>query len=212
MKRPSRCIVLLLAGVLAAVGGTAWADDPVPSTGAAPAPVPAPAPAVAPAAAPAPAPAPMAMPRKFTGDEQAFFISGGVSDSTTWSIGTTLPAGVTISVGLDINYNGNGLPNAGGRTTSDKFAFTGVLYGAYYFYNKFPVGIAAEAALVEPLSPSAGSPATVLQPGVGIFYAPFPAPIVLGTGLDLQIVIPKGGGAKPTVQTVTPGLRLIYVL
>jgi hypothetical protein len=153
----------------------------------------------------------MAMPRKFTGDQQAFFISGGVADSTTWYIGTTLPAGVTISIGLDINYNGNGLPGPTGMPSSDKFAFSGVLYGAYYIVNKFPIGIAIEAAVVEPLSPTAGSPATVIQPGIGIFYAPFPAPIVLGSGLDLQIVIPKADGAKPIVQTVTPGLRIVYV-
>lgn len=197
MKRPSRgCIVFLLAGVLGGVGGTAWAEDPAPSGGAAPAPA-----------------APMAMPRRFTPDQPAFFISGGVADSTTWSLGVTLPAGVTLSVGLNINYDGNGLPaptpmNPLARG-SDKFAFSGVLYGAYYFINKFPIGVAAEAAIVEPLSPTAGSPATVIQPGIGVFYAPFPAPIVLGSGLDLQIVIPKGGST--TVQTVTPGLRIVYV-
>lgn len=200
MKRPSRGCLLLFAGVLGGMAGTAWAQDP-------PA---APAPAPAPAAAPEPAAAPMAMPRKFTGDQEAFFISGGVSDSTTWTIGTTLPVGVTISVGLNINYDGNGLaiPGTTMRST-DKTAFSGILYGAYYFYNKFPVGIAAEAAVVEPLSPTAGSPATVIQPGIGIFYAPFPAPIVLGSGLDLQIVIPKQGSAS--IQTVTPGLRIVYV-
>jgi hypothetical protein len=187
MQRPSRgCLVFLLASVLGGVGGTAWADDPAPSGGA--------------------APAPMAMPRKFTGDQQAFFIAGGVADSTTWTIGTTLPAGVTISIGLNIKYAGDGLmPPA----VTDKFAFSGVLYGAYYIVNKFPIGIAVEAALVEPLSPSEGSPARVIQPGIGVFYAPFPAPIVLGSGLDLQIVMAKGGGT--TVQTVTPGLRIVYV-
>lgn len=192
MQRPSRgCLVFLLAGVLGGMG-TAWADDPAPAGGA--------------------APAPMAAPRKFTGDQQAFFISGGVADSTTWSVGTTLPAGVTISVGLNINYDGNGLGVPGSTTrSSDKFALSGVLYGAYYIVNKFPFGIAVEAALVEPISPSVGNPATVIQPGIGIFYAPFPAPIVLGSGLDLQIVLPKADGAKPTVQTVTPGLRIIYV-
>jgi hypothetical protein len=186
MKRPNRgCIVFLLAGVLGAAGGTAWADDQ-------------------------PAAAPMAAPRKFTGDQQAFFISGGVANSTTWTIGTTLPAGVTISVGLDLNYDSNGLlaPGATMRST-DKVAFSGVLYGAYYIYNKFPVGIAAEAAVVEPLSPTAGSPATTVVPGIGIFYAPFPAPIVLGSGLDVQISFVKGGGT--VVQTVTPGLRIVYV-
>lgn len=192
MQRPNRgCLVFLLAGMLSAVGGTAWADDPAPSGGA--------------------APAPMAMPRRFTGDQQAFFIAGGVADSTTWTIGTTLPAGVTLAVGLNINYNGNGLPGPTGMPSNDKFAFSGVLYGAYYIVNKFPIGIAIEAALVEPLSPTVGSPATVIQPGIGIFYAPFPAPIVLGSGLDLQIVFPKADGAKPTVQTVTPGLRITYV-
>jgi hypothetical protein len=176
MQRPSRgYLVFLLAGVLGGVGGTAWADDPAPSGGA--------------------APAPMAMPRKFTGDQQAFFIQGGVADSTTWAIGTTLPVGVTIAVGLDINYNGNGLPGPTGTP--------GV--------NKFPVGIVIEAAVVEPLSPTVGSPVTVIQPGIGIFYAPFPAPIVLGSALDLQIVIPKADGAKPIIQTVTPGLRIAYV-
>ena len=184
MKRPSRgCLVFLLTGVLGGVAGTAWADDPAPSGGA----------------------APMAAPRRFTGDQQAFFISGGVADSTTWSIGTTLPAGVTISIGLDINYNGNGLP----MQTDKKFAFSGVLYGAYYIVNKFPIGIAIEAAVVEPLAPDEGSPVRVIQPGIGVFYAPFPAPIVLGSGLDLQIVMPKGGST--TVQTVTPGLRIVYV-
>jgi hypothetical protein len=193
MQRPSRgYLVFLLAGVLGGVGGTAWADDPAPSGGA--------------------APAPMAMPRKFTGDQQAFFIQGGVADSTTWAIGTTLPAGVTIAVGLNINYDGNGLAIPGSTMrSSDKFAFSGILYGAYYIVNKFPIGIAIEAALVEPLSPTVGSPVTVIQPGIGIFYAPFPAPIVLGSGLDLQIVIPKADGAKPSIQTVTPGLKIVYV-
>src|SRR5215475_6324890 len=75
MKRPNRgCIVFLLAGVLGAAGGTAWADDAKPAE------------------------APMAAPRKFTGDQQAFFIAGSVADSPTWTIGTTLPAGVAISV------------------------------------------------------------------------------------------------------------------
>ena len=186
MKRPSHgCLVFLFAGVLGGMAGTAWADDAAPSGGA----------------------APMAAPRKFTGDQQAFFISGGVADSNTWSIGTTLPAGVTLSVGLNITYSSDGLPMQ--TDTSKKFAFSGVLYGAYYIVNKFPIGIAIEAALVEPLSPDEGSPARVIQPGIGVFYAPFPAPIVLGSGLDLQIVMPKGGST--TVQTVTPGLRITYV-
>jgi hypothetical protein len=185
MTRPSRgYLVFLTCGVLCALGalgGTARAEDPQP-------------------AAPAE--------HKFTGDKPAYFISGGVADNAFWTLGTTLPAGVTLSVGVSIDYNSNGLPGPTGMPTADKFGFQGLIYGAYYFYNKFPVGIALEAAVVAPLSPGAFD-FTVIQPGIGIFYAPFPAPIVLGSGLDLAITAVKNG--PTTVKTVTPGLRIVYV-
>ena len=185
MKRSNLgCIVFLLAGVLGAMGSTAWAQE---------------APA-APAAAPAE--------RKFTGDKQGFFMSGGVADGAFWALGTTFPNGLALSAGVNIDYNGNGLPGPTGTPTSDKFAFSGLLYGAYYIVNKFPVGIAVEAAVIAPLSPSAFN-FTIIQPGLGVFYAPFPVPLVLSSALDLAITIPKDGSA--TIRTVTPGVRLIYV-
>ena len=187
MKYPIRpCIVFLLAGVLGAMEGSAWAQE-------------------APAA---PAPAPAAEPAKFTGSKQGYFISGGVGDNAFWGLGTTLPSGIALSVGLNLEYNGNGLPGPTGMPTTDKFGFTGLTYGAYYFYNKFPVGLAVEAAVIAPLSPSAFD-VTIIQPGLGVFYAPFPVPIALSSGLDLAITIPKNGGT--TIRTVTPGLRIIYV-
>lgn len=63
--------------------------------------------------------------------------------------------------------------------------------------------------MIEPLSPAAGSPATVIQPGIGVYYAPFPAPIVFGSGLNLAISIPKTGST--VVSTVTPGLRIAWI-
>lgn len=191
MKCPNRgWIVCTLVAALGAHVGTASADPP--SGGA---------------AAPEP---PAAVERKFTPDKPAFFISGGVSDSPFWAVGVTLPAGVTVSVGANLEYNGNGLTAPGATTPgSDKLAFSGLLYGAYYIYNKFPVGVVVEASLIEPLAPTASSPAISIQPGVGVYYAPFPAPIVFGSGLNLAIAIPKGGSA--VVSTVTPGLRIAWI-
>lgn len=189
MKCPNRgCIVFLLAGVLGVTAGVARADDPAPESAAPKAPA----------------------EHKFTGDKQSFYISGTVADSPFWTIGTTFPSGVVVAVGLDLNYDGNGLPIPGSTTrATDKFAFNGILYGAYYFYNKFPVGILAEAALVAPLSPKQFDPFFIVQPGIGFYYAPFPVPLVLGTALDLSITKPKTGSVS--VSTVTPGVRIIYV-
>ena len=153
----------------------------------------------------------MAGERKFTGDKQSFYVAGGVSQSPLLTVGTTLPSGATFAVGMSFEYNGNGLAGPTGMPSADKFGFQGLLYGGYYFYNKFPIGIAVEAALVAPLAPSGAqfNPITI-QPGLAIFYAPFPVPLVLGTGLDLQISFFKDP-IKPIVSTVMPGLRIVYV-
>ncbi len=200
MARPNcGCIAFLLVSVLAA---TARADDP-PAT-----PAPAPADAPGPAAAPvgAPTPPPVAAARRFTGTETSYYMSGTVADSPVLMVGLTLPSGVSLAVGGAVSYNKDGLaPPA----VTDKFAFTGVLYGAYYFYNKFPVGIALETSLVADLAPSPAFQDFTIQPGMVVYYAPFPAPIVIGSALDLKIDILKNKGT--TVNTLTPGLRIIYL-
>lgn len=192
MKRPNRgCIVFLLAGVLGVTAGTARADDPAPAA--------------------APAPAPMApAEHRFTGEKQSYFISGGVADSPFLSFGTTLPAGMTFSIGVDFNYAGDGLLNpATGMPGTDKVGINGLIYGAYYLVNQFPIGIAAELAVIAPLAPKSFDPFIQFQPGLAVLYAPFHAPVVIGSGLDLAIVKPKTGSVS--VHTVTPGLRLVYV-
>ncbi|HEX4422027.1 MAG TPA: hypothetical protein VH165_29145 [Kofleriaceae bacterium] len=179
---------LLLVAVMSTA---AWADEPA----AAP---------EAPAAAPAVHPM-----HTFTGEKTVFYMSGSASDSPFFTVGTTFAPGISIAIGGSFKYDGNGLPDATGKPTTDKVSFQGLIYGAYYIYNKFPVGIAAEAALISPLSPSAFDVVTI-QPGLVMYYAPFAAPLVIGSALDLQINVFKGD-IKPQVSTVTPGLRLIYV-
>jgi hypothetical protein len=42
-----------------------------------------------------------------------------------------------------------------------------------------------------------------------VYHAPFPAPIVFGSGLNLAITIPRG--ASTVVSTVTPGRRIAWI-
>lgn len=184
---------LLLVAVMTT---TAWAQDP-PTAGEPAAAVPPPAPAE---------------PMKFAGAKTVYFLAGSVSDSPFLFVGATFAPGVTLAVGANIHYDGNGLPGPTGAPTSDKLAVQGLLYGAYYLYNKFPVGVAAETSLIAPLSPQQFDVLTI-EPGVAIYYAPFPVPLVVGAALDVQINIFRGdlSALKPQVSTLTPGLRLIYV-
>jgi hypothetical protein len=195
------CTAFVLVSVMAA---TAQADDP--PAASEPAATEAPAPAMTPTPTPAPA-----APRKFAGAKTSFYMSGSVSDSPFWTVGVTMPPGFSLAVGLNFNYDGNGLAIPGMTTRStDKLSLQGLVYGSYYIYNKFPVGIAVETAVITPLRPSAFDPAVAIRPGMVIYYAPFPVPLVLGSALDLSIAIPKGAG-KASVTTLTPGMRIIYV-
>lgn len=206
MKRLNRAwIAFVLVSMMAA---TAQADDPAAT------PAPAPAAAAGEASTPEPPAAlpPAPAPRKFAGARTSYYVSGSVSDSPFWTVGTTRAPGFSIAAGLSFNYDRNGLAIPGGTMRStDKLSVQGLIYGSYYIYNKFPVGIAAEVAVISPLAPSAFDPAFAIRPGVVIYYAPFPVPLVFGTALDLSITMPKGD-AKASVTALTPGLRIIYVL
>jgi hypothetical protein len=197
------CTAFVLVSVFAA---TARADDP-PA-----APAPASTETSSPMEAPAPAAPAVPAPRKFAGARTSYYMSGSVSNSPFWTVGTTRAPGYSLAAGLSFNYDGNGLAIPGSTTRStDKLSVQALIYGSYYIYNRFPVGIAAEVALVSPLSPTAFDPAVVIQPGMVIYYAPFPAPVVIGGALSMSINVPKADGAKVSVQTLTPGLRIIYV-
>jgi hypothetical protein len=190
--------------LVTAMTTAARADDP-PAAGEPMAPTEAPAPAHAAAAA--------AMAgHKFTGDKTSYYIAGNVSDSPFFNVGLTLASGWSFAIGGSLEYNGNGLPGPTGAPSSDKIAFDGLLYGAYYFYNKFPVGIAGEVAAISPINPNTLKQFTI-QPGLVMYYAPFPVPLVIGTALDVQVTFFRDiPGAKSIVNTLTPGVRLIYVI
>ena len=148
---------------------------------------------------------------KFTGDETSYYITGGVADNAMLSVGITFANGLTFAIGGAFDYQSNGLVQANGTLATDKTQFEGLLYGAYYFYNKFPVGVAVELALDAPVAPHYDR--LTVQPGLAMYYAPFAAPIVIGTALDFQINVFRDD-LKPLgtqIKTVTPGVRLVYV-
>lgn len=207
MRALNRTFIAIAVSCVAAA--TAAAQTPPPDGTPAPAPAPAPAPTMGDPATPAPA-----MPkgaRKLVGQRQVIYTSVGVAESPTFTVGTSMPPGVSIAVGLSLNYDGNGQPNPAmpGMRLEDKWAARAFVYGAYYFYNVFPVAMGAEIAFATGLAPTFRDVFTV-QPGLVVYYAPFPVPVVIGTALDLQFNIPKTG--EMSFRTVMPGLRIIYVL
>ena len=194
--------ITMAIALVSAAAATAAAQEPPPAEPGPPAAPSAPTPSAAAAAMPETPPAPKAVP-KLVGRHTTFYTSVGVEESPTWTLGVSFPPGVSIAAGIQLEYNGNGLA----PMSEDKLSFRSFLYGAYYFYNKLPFAMGIEGAVATGLAPTAFDVLT-LQPGLVVYYAPFPAPVVIGTALDLQINFPKD--LDPVVKTLMPGLRIIY--
>jgi hypothetical protein len=199
MKRLNYLFVAFaLVGAMAA---TAHAQDATP-----------PPPTATPAAAEPPA-APMAhQSHPLVAGPISFFTAtaiapGANADQATLQFGISGAPGFSVGIGVNFEYISTGLS---ATDTTDKFAFTGTLFGAYYVYNKFPLAMGPEIAFVAPLAPSGASfnPFTIV-PGWQFLYAPFNAPVLVGTALDIPITLFKSPG--PTVvSSLQPQLRIVY--
>lgn len=194
MKRLAYCLVVLaLVGATASAARAQTAPPPPDATPA----------AGEPPAAPMP---PSSHP--LVGPAIGYFTAAavGADANPTWQFGIS-GKNFSFGIGLNIEYNGNGLNTSAAGVDSNKFAFTPSIFGAYYVYNKFPVAIGPELAVVADLAPNSFT-TTVIVPGIQFLYAPFNAPVLVGTALDLNIIMIKD--AKTIVQTAQPQLRVTY--
>ena len=109
-----------------------------------------------------------------------------------------------LGVGLAYEHNENGLA----PMSTDKDQATLTLTAAYMLHNRIPFAMGPELALVLPLAPDAFNPVTVV-PGWAFLYAPWKAPIAIGTALDIALVFPKSPG-KAIIATTTPAVRIVF--
>lgn len=156
---------------------------------------PAPIAAAAPAAAPV---APAVIPHLIGGNTG--LIVGGVSEQPFAFGGIALDGGVILALGAGFKYDGT--------KAADKTEFRGIVHGAYMLKNTANFAAGPELSVVLPFAPT---PAETInfQPGFALWYAPFSAPVLFGTSLQLDIQYLKTGG-NVLVNLKTPSLRIGY--
>lgn len=191
---PTGVLTATLAMVIAVFAATASAQsEPMaPAHGATP--------------EPSAEPAPAAKHPLFHGT--GYSIVGGISESSVLGFGWNFDS-LLFAAGVGLKYDPNGLmpPPA----NKDKFSFTAFLSTSYMVYNTYPFAMGPELAWVTSLAPGkAITGYSQLQPGWALWYAPWNAPILIGTALQLPITFTKG--RKATLETTYPGIRVIWAL
>lgn len=117
---------------------------------------------------------------------------------------------VALAVGL--KYDGNGLPipmSPTGARMPSQWAWDLILSVEYMIHDSYPFAMGPQFAAIMNFYPGDSLANVILMPAWGFWYAPFNAPIGIGSALAVQIQLTKG--MEPVVSLVTPGVRFVYV-
>ncbi len=145
-----------------------------------------------------------------------FGVLGAVSNSPTVLPAMTVADHFFVGVGLQFQWNDNGSADGsfstGANPGDKKFNSNLVVAGEYMLIDKLPFAIGPELTMVGSLAPDRVFTTLIFEPGIAFWYAPFRAPLVLGSAVDAEIITQNGPtAAKAQVTILTPGLRLGYI-
>jgi hypothetical protein len=156
--------------------------------------------------APAAAPAPPAKIPLIGGNKAALL--GNVGDSPNVVVAAALDGGWLVGGGLSLTINPNGLPTPTGPSTA-KVASALIAYGSYQIHNVFPFSCGPEVTLAVPVAPNNVGDVVQFIPGFNFWYAPWNAPVAIGSAVGARFTFVKG--ASPVFDTVTFGIRFGYI-
>ncbi len=160
-----------------------------------------------------------------------FGVLGAVNDSPTVLPAMTVADHFFVGVGLQFAWNDNTSATGGLASASNppctvatattpsscpggahKFNSNLVVAGEYMIIDKLPFALGPELTVLGSLAPDRVFTTLVFEPGIAFWYAPFRAPLVLGSAIDAEIITQNGPtAAKAQVTILTPGLRLGYI-
>ena len=132
-------------------------------------------------------------------------IHGGIGGSSQIMLGFN--AGPALfGLGLALGYDPTGAPVAGGMRSDETVSFNLATSFAYMAYNTRPLAFGPEIDFEASLAPGDPFDAAHLRFGFAMWYAPFNAPVYIGTMIGLHVGFYAGG--DPSVSTDYPGLRI----
>ncbi|HEY3819243.1 MAG TPA: PHB depolymerase family esterase [Polyangiaceae bacterium] len=146
------------------------------------------------------------------GPQGAFYTGAAVSTTPAALLGYFPVDHLATTVGLGFTYDGNGTPTSpltgikgatNNRIGSDLF-----LDVIYFVHDVAPFAMGPELNFIGSLSPNYPMTMVIFTPMWALRYAPWKAPIAIGTGVGMSLAFEKG--AKPVASLSTQGLDIVY--
>lgn len=114
---------------------------------------------------------------------------------------------ILAAIGLAFEHNGNGLAPP---VVTDKDAAAVILSAAYMIVNSRQIGLAMgpEVDLTSTLAPGSAFDNNDLKLGWAFWYAPWKAPIAIGSAALVDFAFAKGQSA--VIKLVEPSVRIVF--
>ena len=146
------------------------------------------------------------------GPQGAFYTGAAVSTTPAALLGYFPVDHLATTIGLGLEYNGNGAPASpltGIKGTSNNHVGADLFLDVIYFvHDKAPFAMGPELNFIGSLSPNVPMTVVVVTPMWALRYAPWKAPIAIGTGVGMSMAFAKN--EKPVVGIATQGLDIVY--
>lgn len=146
------------------------------------------------------------------GPQGTLFTGAAVSTLPAVLLGYFPVDDLATTVGLGFSYNGNGSvisPLTGVKGTANNKVGEDLFLDVIYFvHDQGPFAMGPELNFISSLSPDYAGSTIVLTPMWALRYAPWKAPIAIGTGIGVGFTFTKG--AQPVASLATQGLDLVY--
>ena len=148
----------------------------------------------------------------YLGHQGTFFTGAAVSATPALLFGVFPIDHLATTLGLGFTYDGNGTPSSpltgikgAGNNRIGSDLFLDVLY---FVHDVAPFAMGPELNFIGSLSPNYPMTMVIVTPLWALRYAPWKAPIAIGTGLGMSLAFEKG--AKPVASLATQGLDIVY--
>lgn len=123
-----------------------------------------------------------------------------------------------VGINVGMQYSEGGLfvtpPNLATPVPVGNWSANALVAIEYMVVDKYPFAMGPQFAFATTFAPGDAFDVLSFMPAWGFWYAPFNAPIGIGSGMGLNITLTRADNNSPymtSVSFLTPAVRLVYV-
>lgn len=154
-------------------------------------------------------------PAEFIFKKNHFGFFGQVAESPAVLAGYTVADHLILGLGFTFGYSSMNVdPATNVAATGNFFSSDLMISGQYFAFDSQSLAFGPSLAVMSSLVPGKVFDKLSVVPALAAWYAPFPAPLVIGVSVGVQVNMMRGPGGQyaTSANVMTSGLNIGYLI